>query len=67
MFGFKRANDPDLKPLSRGEGLKIVRENHYLRDKNESLVKEMVIMREEMRRLLAIMTAVPNLITVVPS
>lgn len=51
MFGFKRAKDPDLKPLSRGEGLKIVRENHHLRDKNESLVKEMVIMREEMRRL----------------
>ena len=51
MFGFKRKNDPDTKPLSRGEGIRIVRENHHLRDKNESLVKEMAIMREEMRRL----------------
>jgi hypothetical protein len=51
LFGFKRANNSDLKPLSRGEGIRIVRENHHLRDKNESLVKEMVIMREEMRRL----------------
>jgi len=51
LFGFKRKNDPDTKPLSRGEGIRIVRENHHLRDKNESLVKEMAIMREEMRRL----------------
>jgi transposase len=50
LFGFKRANEPDLKAL-RKEGIRIVRENHHLRDKNESLVKEMAIMREEMRRL----------------
>ncbi len=50
MFGFKRANEPDLKALHK-EGIRIVRENHHLRDKNESLVKEMVVMREEMRRL----------------
>ena len=50
MFGFKRMGDPDLRAL-RKEGLRIVRENHHLRCKNESLVKEMSVLREEMRRL----------------
>ncbi|OGW93136.1 MAG: hypothetical protein A3I73_01420 [Omnitrophica bacterium RIFCSPLOWO2_02_FULL_45_16] len=50
MFGFKRSQDPDLRAL-RKEGLKIVRENHRLRSKVESLEKDMNIMREEIRRL----------------
>ncbi|MFZ2253219.1 MAG: IS66 family transposase [Minisyncoccia bacterium] len=50
MFGFKKVKDPDLKAL-REEGLKIVRDNHHLRRKNESLAKEMAILREEIRRL----------------
>ena len=50
MFGFKRANDPDLRTL-RKEGLRIVRENHHLRCKNESLAKDMTVLREEIRRL----------------
>ncbi len=50
MFGFKREKDPDIKAL-REEGLKLVRENHHLRDKIASLEKEMGILREEMRRL----------------
>ncbi|MDP2929976.1 MAG: IS66 family transposase [Candidatus Omnitrophota bacterium] len=50
MFGFKRHEDPDIRALRR-EGLKIVRDNHYLRRKNESLQKEMGILHEEIRRL----------------
>ncbi|MDP2929606.1 MAG: IS66 family transposase [Candidatus Omnitrophota bacterium] len=50
MFGFKRSQDPDLRAL-RKEGLRIVRENHHLRSKNESLQKDMNIMHEEIRRL----------------
>jgi len=50
LFGFKRSQDPDLRAL-RKEGLKIVRENHRLRSKVESLEKDMNIMREEIRRL----------------
>ena len=50
MFGFKRHEDTDIRAL-RKEGLKIVRENHYLRHKNENLAKEMSILREEIRRL----------------
>lgn len=50
MFGFKRSQDPDLRAL-RKEGLRIIRENHHLRRKNESLHKEMGILREEIRRL----------------
>ena len=50
MFGFKRSQDTDLRALRR-EGLKIVRENHHLRHKNESLQKDMNIMHEEIRRL----------------
>jgi len=50
LFGLKRARDPGLKAL-REEGLKIVSENHQLRHKNESLAKEMTILREEIRRL----------------
>jgi len=50
LFGFKRHEDPDLRAL-RKEGLKIVRENHYLRRKNESLQKDMIVMHEEISRL----------------
>jgi len=50
LFGFKRTNDPDLRSL-RKEGLRIVRENHHLRRKNESLAKDMTVLREEIRRL----------------
>ena len=50
MFGFKRSQDPDLRAL-RKEGIRIVRENHRLRRQNESLQKEMGVMREEVRRL----------------
>ncbi len=50
MFGFKRSQDSDLRALRR-EGLKIVRENHHFRRKNESLQKDMNIMHEEIRRL----------------
>lgn len=50
LFGFKRPQDSDLRAL-RKEGLRSVRENHYLRRKNESLQKEMMIMHEEIRRL----------------
>ena len=50
MFGFKRTGDPDLRAL-RKEGLRIVRENHHLRCKNESLAKDMSVLREEIRRL----------------
>lgn len=50
MFGFKRSQDRDLRAL-RKEGLRIVRENHRLRSKVESLEKDMNIMREELRRL----------------
>lgn len=50
LFRFKKMEDADLMAL-RKEGLKIIRENHHLRSKNESLKKEMAIMREEMRRL----------------
>jgi transposase len=50
LFGFKRHEDPDIRALRR-EGLKIVRDNHYLRSKNESLRKEMGILHEEIRRL----------------
>ncbi len=50
MFGFKRNNDPDLRAL-RKEGLRIVRENHHLRHKNESLQKDMTALHEEVRRL----------------
>lgn len=50
LFGFKRPQDLELRAL-RKEGLKIVRENHRLRSKVESLGKDMNIMREEIRRL----------------
>ncbi len=50
MFGFKRTSDPDLRAL-RKEGLRIVRENHHLRRKNESLAKDMTVLHEEIRRL----------------
>ncbi len=50
LFGFKRPQDSDLRAL-RKEGLRIVRENHRLRNKVESLEKNMNIMREEIRRL----------------
>jgi len=50
LFGFGKPKDPDLRSL-RKEGLRIVRENHRLRRKNENLEKEMNIMREELRRL----------------
>lgn len=50
MFGFGRHKDPDVKRL-RKEGQALVRENHRLRSKVESLEKEMGIMREEIRRL----------------
>ena len=43
-------SDPDLRAL-RKEGLRIVRENHHLRCKNESLAKDMSVLREEIRRL----------------
>jgi len=50
LFGFGKPKDPEIRSL-RKEGLKIVRENHRLRRKNENLEKEMNIMREELRRL----------------
>ena len=50
LFGFKRPQDSDLRAL-RKEGLRIVRENHRLRDKVKSLEKDMNIMHEELRRL----------------
>jgi transposase len=50
LFGFKKAEYPDLKTL-REEGLKIARENHRLRRKNDSLEEDMAILREEIRRL----------------
>lgn len=50
MFGFKRTNDSDIRAL-RKEGLRIVRENHRLRGKVESLEKDMAAMHEEIRRL----------------
>jgi len=53
LFGFKRTNDSDLRSL-RKEGLRIVRENHHLRRKNESLAKDMTILHEEIRRLQSI-------------
>lgn len=53
MFGFGKHSDPDIRRL-RKEGSRIVRENHRLRAKVESLEKNMNIMREEMRRLQAI-------------
>ena len=50
MFGFGKPKDPDIRNL-RKEGLKIVGENHHLRQENESLRQEMATLREEIRRL----------------
>jgi len=50
LFGFGRSKDPDIRAL-RKEGRRIVAENHRLRLRNESLIKDMAAMREELRRL----------------
>ena len=50
MFGFGKPKDPDIRNL-RKEGLKIVGENHHLRQENESLRQEMATLSEEIRRL----------------